>query len=101
MTPELEALPLVNNEMSRQFELVVDGVKAKIEYELQKGRMSLLHTEVPETLEGQGVGSAIVEKTLLYLEEHNLKLVPWCSFVKAYVKKHPEWKRILAQGIQV
>ncbi len=101
MKEELEALPLVNNETSRQFELVVNGVKAKIEYELQKNRMSLLHTEVPESLEGQGVGSAIVEKTLKYLEDNDLKLVPWCPFVKSYIKRHPEWKRILAQGIQV
>jgi len=101
MKEELEALPLVNNEMSRQFELVVNGVKAKIEYELQKNRMSLLHTEVPEALEDQGVGSAIVEKTLQYIEDNNLKLVPWCSFVKSYIKRHPEWKRILAQGIQI
>lgn len=101
MKEELEALPLVNNELSRQFELVVDGVKAKIEYELQKDRMSLLHTEVPPALEGMGVGTAIVEKTLQYIQDNNLKLVPWCSFVKAYLKKHPAWKRLLAQGIQI
>jgi hypothetical protein len=42
-----------------------------------------------------------VEKTLHYLEENNLKLVPLCPFVAAYVKKHPEWKRLLAQGISL
>ncbi len=101
MRPELEDIPLVNNELSRQFELAVNGQKAKIEYELQKGRMSLLHTEVPPELEGRGVGTAIVEKTLHYMQDNSLKLVPWCSFVKAYVKKHPEWKKLLAQGINV
>lgn len=101
MKPEFEDLPLINNESSRQFELVVDGVKAKIVYELQKNRMSLLHTEVPEALEGQGVGTAIIEKTLQYLKDNNLKLVPWCPFVVAYLRKHPEWKTILAQGIRV
>ncbi len=101
MKEELEDLPLVNNEMSRQFELVVNGIKSKIEYELQKNRMSLLHTEVPEALEGHGVGTAIVEKTLQYIEDNHLKLVPWCPFVKSYVKRHPEWKRVLARGIQI
>jgi len=101
MTPELESIPLVNNEMSRQFEMVVDGLKAKIEYEQQKERTFLTHTEVPAALEGHGVGSAIVEKTLQYIEEHNYKLVPYCAFVKAYIKRHPEWKKLLAQGIQI
>jgi predicted GNAT family acetyltransferase len=101
MAPELEELPLTNNESLRQFELIVDGGKAKIEYERQKDRMFLTHTEVPAALEGHGVGAAIVEKTLHYLEENNLKLVPWCPFVKTYIKRHPEWKRVLAQGIQI
>ena len=81
--------------------LVVDGKKSKIEYELQKDRMSLLHTEVPPELEGHGVGAAIVEKTLQYIAANNLQLVPWCPFVKAYLKRHPEWKRVLAKGIQI
>lgn len=101
MKEEFEALPLVNNESSRQFELVVNGIKAKIEYDRQKERMFLLHTEVPAALEGQGVGAALVEKTLHYLEANNLKLVPLCPFVAAYVKRHPEWKRLLAQGINL
>lgn len=101
MKPEYEPLPLVNNENLRQFELVVEGHKAKIEYELQRDRMSLLHTEVPPVLEGRGVAEAIVEKTLQYLEERKLKLVPWCPYVKVFLRKHPEWKRILAQGINI
>jgi len=96
-----EDIQLVNNELSRQFEMVADNVKAKIEYELQKDRMFLVHTEVPPALAGKGAGNAIVEKTLHYLEENNLKLVPLCPFVAAYVKKHPEWKRLLAQGISL
>ena len=63
--------------------------------------MFLVHTEVPPALAGKGVGNAIVEKTLHYLEENKLKLVPLCSFVSAYVKKHPEWKKLLAAGINV
>lgn len=101
MDNTFEDIPLTNNELSRQFELVVDNVKAKIEYDLQKDRMFLLHTEVPPALGGRGVGQAIVEKTLQYLDENNLKLVPLCSFVASYVKKHPEWKKLLAQGISL
>lgn len=101
MDIDFSDIPLVNNELSRQFELTVDNIKSKIEYELQKDRMFLIHTEVPQALAGKGVGNAIVEKTLQYLETNNLKLVPLCPFVAAYVKKHPEWKNLLVQGIQV
>ena len=101
MENTFEDIPLVNNELSRQFEIVVEQVKAKIEYDLQKDRMFLVHTEVPPALAGKGVGNALVEKTLHYLDENNLKLVPLCPFVAAYVKKHPEWKKLLAAGINL
>ncbi|MCA0238732.1 MAG: N-acetyltransferase [Bacteroidetes bacterium] len=101
METAFEDIPLINNELSRQFELVIDQVKAKIEYDLQKDRIFLLHTEVPQALAGRGVGNAIVEKALQYIDANNLKLVPLCPFVAAFLKKHPEWKRLLAPGIQV
>lgn len=101
METPFEDIPLNNNELSRQFELVIDQVKAKIEYDLQKDRIFLLHTEVPQALAGRGVGNAIVEKALQYIDANNLKLVPLCPFVASYLKKHPDWKRLLAPGIQV
>lgn len=101
METPFEDIPLINNELSRQFELVIDHVKAKIEYDLQKDRIFLLHTEVPQALAGRGVGNAIVEKALQYIDANNLKLVPLCPFVAAFLKKHPDWKRLLAPGIQV
>lgn len=101
METPFEDIPLINNELSRQFELVIDQVKAKIEYDLQKDRIFLLHTEVPQALAGRGVGNAIVEKALQYIDANNLKLVPLCPFVAAFLKKHPDWKRLLAPGIQV
>lgn len=78
METPFEDIPLINNELSRQFELVIDQVKAKIEYDLQKDRIFLLHTEVPQALAGRGVGNAIVEKALQYIDANNLKLVPLC-----------------------
>lgn len=59
-------------------------------------KIYLIHTEVPVELEGKGVASAIVEKTFNYIEQNNLKLVPLCVYVVSYLKRHPEWSRILA-----
>jgi predicted GNAT family acetyltransferase len=56
----------------------------------------LIHTEVAPELKGKGVGESIVEKTLTYLEQHNLKMVPLCVYIGMYLKRHPEWNRLLA-----
>jgi predicted GNAT family acetyltransferase len=47
-------------------------------------------------MEGNGVAAAIVEKAFNYIEEHHLKIVPLCAYIIAYLKRHPEWKRLLA-----
>jgi predicted GNAT family acetyltransferase len=91
-----EEIPLVNNEAIHNFELTVDGYRAFIDYKLRDDKIYLIHTEVPVELEGKGVASAIVEKAFNYIEEHGLKLVPLCVYVASYLKRHPEWARILA-----
>ncbi len=95
-----KSLELVNNTEKQQFELEIDGSTAIIEYRQSPVQITLLHTEVPPALEGKGAGTAIVEKTLDYIEKNHLKLVPICPFVVAYLKRHPEWKRVLADGVK-
>lgn len=87
--------PLVYNESAQRFEFVVEDQLSLIEFKKRGDIMYLIHTEVPETLEGRGVAAAMVEKTMQYLDEHQLKLVPSCSYVQVFLKRHPEWERLL------
>ncbi|SIN69567.1 GNAT family N-acetyltransferase [Chitinophaga niabensis] len=99
MKDEYIALPLVNNTEAHRFEMEVDGYKAIIVYRQTPERITLLHTEVPPELEGKGVATAIIEKTLAYIETNHLSLVPLCPLVVAYIKRHPEWKRIVDPSV--
>jgi predicted GNAT family acetyltransferase len=102
MSSNLSEIPLVLNQEKKRFELEVEGITAFIEYILSNENiMFLTHTEVPIALEGKGVGSAIVSKTLEYIKEKGYTLAPLCPFVAAYVKRHPDWKSILAKGYHV
>mgnify|MGYP003449594583 CR=1 FL=1 len=95
MKEEYIKLELEKNETSNRFEMNVNGNTAIIEYKQYPGKIALLHTEVPVVLEGKGVATAIIEKALAYIERNNLKLIPLCPLVVAYIKRHPEWKRII------
>ena len=98
----MENNELILNEDKKRFELHKDGNIAFIEYILTKEKvMYLNHTEVPKSLEGNGIGTKIVEKTLHYLKEHQYKLAPMCSFVAQYLVKNPTWHTLLAPGYHV
>lgn len=99
MKEEYKHLDLVKNETGNRFEMNVDGNTAIIEYKEYPGKIALLHTEVPPQLEGKGAATAIIEKTLDYIEKKNFKLIPLCPLVVAYIKRHPEWKRITDKGL--
>jgi predicted GNAT family acetyltransferase len=89
-------IPLINNEADHEFEMIVDGSRAFIDY-LQRGDTFLLiHTEVPEALQGHGLAAALVEKTFRYLEANGFKMRPYCEYVQAYLQRHHEWERLLA-----
>jgi hypothetical protein len=89
------------NKERKRFEAVVDGETARIEYIRAEDKMYLTHTEVPKALEGKGVASAMAKLVLHQIKDEGLFLVPLCPFIAAYLKRHPEWKEILAKGYHV
>ncbi len=95
MAIDFETIQLVKNEKNHRFELEVKGFTAFIDYKEKDSVITLIHTEAPPELQGTGAARALVEKTLQHIEENHNSLVPLCPFVFAYIKKHPEWKRIV------
>ncbi|MCB0457310.1 MAG: GNAT family N-acetyltransferase [Flavobacteriaceae bacterium] len=95
-------LIIIDNSERKRFETVVEGHVAIIEYIRAKDKVIYFtHTEVPKELEGKGVGSALVKGVLERVEAEGLTLAPLCPFVAAYLKRHPEWQRLLAKGYHV
>lgn len=101
MTESIKNIPLVNNQDENQFEVTLNGDVAFIEYVLRDNKIHLTHTEVPESLQGKGIASALVEKTLHHIKNEQLVLIPSCSFVAHYINNHPEWHSLLSEGYQM
>ena len=86
-----------NNAHRHRFELETDGKVSVVEYQnVDDETLALVHTEVDESLEGQGVGSHLVEGVLQYVEQNNLKIVSVCPFISTYLKRHPDWNRLVS-----
>jgi uncharacterized protein len=85
-----------DNPALSRFELDVNGVTAVANYQLQGGVMTLTHTEVPPQARHGGIASQLIAGALQAARARGLKIVPRCSFVKAYVDQHPEVRDLLA-----
>lgn len=89
--------PVKDNHHHHRFELELDGKMSIVEYQdVADDTLALTHTEVDASLEGQGVGSYLVKEVLEYVERNNLKIVPLCPFITVYLKRHPEWNRVVS-----
>lgn len=86
-----------NNTHQHRFELETDGKLSIVEYQqIDEQTLALTHTEVDPSLEGHGVGSKLVEGVFRYVKQHNQKIVPLCPFISVYLKRHPDWNRVVS-----
>ena len=87
---------VTNNAARSRYELEVDGHTAVAVYTVARGVITFVHTEVPPELGGKGVGSTLVRGALEDVRRRGLKIVVRCSFIRAYMTKHPEFNDLLA-----
>ena len=85
---------IINNADAKRFEAHIGDQMAFVEYIPSQYRMIYTHTEVPVSLEGQGIGNRLAEHVMRYAQEQGLKVNPMCPFIKMYVSKHPEYHSI-------
>lgn len=91
-----ETIQINNNEKNLHFETALDnGEFAFIEYRWHHKDLVLMHTWVPEGFEGKGIASALAKFALEYAKQHNLKVIVYCPYVNAYLKRHPEYQSLL------
>jgi uncharacterized protein len=86
-----------DNREKRQFEAYVDGRLAGFTaYELNDKGISIMHTEVDEAFEGQGVGSSLVRQMLDQIrKDDDLKVTVLCPFVTAWLGKHADYQDLI------
>lgn len=80
-----------DNKEARRYEVQTPAGLAFAEYRPAGPAVMFTHTEVPEALEGQGVGSDLVKAALDDVKAQGKKVIPLCPFVAAYIGRHQEY----------
>lgn len=75
---------------SRRFEIRLGDALAVAEYVRGDGEIVLTRTFVPPELRGRGLAEQLVRAALAFARTERLRVVPACSYVAAFVERHPE-----------
>ena len=85
-------LEVVNNEAARRWEARLDGELAGYaQYRRQPTRITFTHTVVEPRFEGRGIGSRLARAALDAALADELRIVPICPFIHAYLERHDEY----------
>ncbi len=80
-----------------RFELGPGERPSVADYRLADGRMILTHTFVPPELRDKGVAERLVTAALEHARAEGLKVVPQCSYVETFLRRHPEFADLRAE----
>ncbi len=94
-------LNLVNNEFLRQFEILVDGTMARLEYAEQERKIFLTKLIVPENISTSALREDFIRLVLNHVAERNLKVVPTSPEVASFVRSNKRYKEMLPVGIKL
>jgi predicted GNAT family acetyltransferase len=93
---DLNTLTVTHNEEAQRFELLVDGLRALLTYRRFSDRIVLVHTEVPQPLEGHGLAAKLSRFALDFARANHLRVVPLCPYVSNFIRKHPEYQDLVS-----
>lgn len=95
---DTDEIEIIHNQAEQRFEVELAGKLAVLEYTPRGSRIAYTHTEVPDEMEGQGVGGALAKHALEYARAQGLEVLPICPFVAAYIRRHREYQDLVARG---
>lgn len=79
-----------HNIVAQRFEATVAGKLCRADYRRSGNELQMIHTEVPVEARGKGIAAQLVRAALAYADEERLDVVPLCSYVRAFLRRHPE-----------
>jgi predicted GNAT family acetyltransferase len=83
-------IAVVHDTAASRFTALVEGQPCVCQYRMYGQLMMLTHTGVPRALRGRGIAAVLVQAALDHARERGYKVRPDCSYVEAYMHRHPD-----------
>jgi len=82
---------------NERFVIYTEGNEVYVEYTMRNDEMDLHHTFTHPTLRGKGLAAQVVRAAFEYAKENNLKVIPTCYYVQAFIRKNDEYKELVVE----
>jgi len=89
---------VTDNAARQRFELEIDGQVVFADYRRRGSVVIVPHVEAPVALRGTGASGQLMAGMLALLRERGERIVPTCSYAAAWIRRHPEFLDVLADG---
>ncbi len=98
----MNEIEIKDNDFQRQFETIVEGHLAKIEYSSQERKIFLTKLIIPEEISKEGFKEEFIEAVLAIIQEKNLRVVPTSPQIAGFLRKNSrKYKDMLPVGIRI
>lgn len=83
------AAPAIKHDAANcRFTTTVEGVSARVDYEVEAGVLVITHTIVPPAIGGRGIAGHLVEAVFNHARAKGLKVRPECSYADVWARRH-------------
>jgi uncharacterized protein len=86
---------ITNNQGLSRFEVSLPEGTGFLRYRIDSDTMHLLYVEVPTEARGHGIAGELSTAALEFAKQRGLKVIPVCSYVVAYLRRHPEYAEMV------
>lgn len=100
MEPAADTPAVTDNPSASRYELRVGSELAGfVEYKLRQHdtAISLVHTEVGDAFQGQGLAAVLARYSLDDARKRGLGVLPFCPYINSWIKKHPEYAGLVPE----
>ncbi|HEX9698585.1 MAG TPA: GNAT family N-acetyltransferase [Acidobacteriota bacterium] len=88
-------LTVRDNREAGRYELRVGEQVAFLDYRRAGGSVVLAYVETPVALRGRGLAGILTRHALEAARAEGLRVVPQCSYVRDYIRNHPEFEALV------
>jgi len=82
---------------ANRFAATVEGHECELDYRLEGGVLTILHTGVPSEVGGRGVAAELTRAAVEFARAESLKVYPACSYAAVFFRRNPQYADLLVR----